>query len=145
MDTLTRRPGDLFTGRQEGIVLPSSSFANPRFNGNVKQFLSLFHRVTTQWSSVITQDEYWAACERDPLVIKTIDMLESGTHQPHPVINLSQCVWNPSHRKLFFDERLWIPDDPKLRSRLTYEAHDTPMAGHHGKATTFERLARRYW
>eukprot|EP00983_Pelagomonas_calceolata_P082118 1155819-Pelagomonas_calceolata.AAC.1 len=40
--------------------------------------------------------------------------------------------------------RLYIPQG-ELRHRLMHEAHDTPIAGHLGRAKTLERLVRQYF
>ena len=174
-DALTRRPEDAAGGRQEGIVLPSSRFAGTPIENSLSQnpfpdvpgplvspisLASSFHRLAAHWSSAVSQGEYQAACEKDPLVTRTIEMLEaeSGSSRPpmepphqrssrltHPSVDLAQCAWDPAQKKLYFDERLWIPNSPELQAKLTEEAHDAPMAGHHGIAATFERLSRRYW
>lgn len=63
----------------------------------------------------------------------------------HPLVDLAQCAWDESHKLLTYDERTWVPDDSSLRSKLVHEHHDSPFAGHNGKAATFEALTRRYW
>ncbi len=43
-------------------------------------------------------------------------------------------------------DRLYIPADLPLRTRLMHECHDTPLAGHVGKDKTIEQVKRRfYW
>ena len=47
---------------------------------------------------------------------------------------------------LYYDHRLCIPPDDRLRTSLIQECHDTPLAGHLGGAKTLEQLTRRfYW
>ena len=43
-------------------------------------------------------------------------------------------------------DRLYIPADDALRTRLLHECHDAPTAGHLGKDKTLEQVKRRfYW
>lgn len=43
-------------------------------------------------------------------------------------------------------DRLYVPADLTLRTRLLHECHDAPLAGHVGKAKTIEAVKRRfYW
>ncbi len=43
-------------------------------------------------------------------------------------------------------DRLYVPADLALRTRLLHECHDTPLAGHCGKDKTTEQVKRRfYW
>jgi hypothetical protein len=43
-------------------------------------------------------------------------------------------------------DRLYIPNDPALRTKILRECHDTPTGGHLGKDKTTEQIKRRfYW
>ena len=43
-------------------------------------------------------------------------------------------------------DRLYVPADSALRTRLLHECHDAPTAGHFGKDKTIEQVKRRfYW
>jgi hypothetical protein len=43
-------------------------------------------------------------------------------------------------------DRLYVPADRTLRTRILHECHDTPLAGHVGKDKTMEAVKRRfYW
>ena len=43
-------------------------------------------------------------------------------------------------------DRLYIPNDAPLKTRLLQECHDTPLSGHLGKDKTIEQVKRRfYW
>jgi hypothetical protein len=47
---------------------------------------------------------------------------------------------------IYNDNRIWIPRDNALRTRLLTEQHDTPISGHLGELKTLERLQRHfYW
>jgi hypothetical protein len=50
------------------------------------------------------------------------------------------------------DEGIWwlhnkvvVPDDPDLRTRIIREHHDAPWAGHRGVARTVELVSRQFW
>lgn len=44
------------------------------------------------------------------------------------------------------DDRIYIPNDPKLRTNIMHECHDSPTSGHLGKDKTIDQIKRRfYW
>jgi hypothetical protein len=44
------------------------------------------------------------------------------------------------------DDRIYIPNNSKLRSNIIHECHDTPTSGHLGKDKTIDQVKRRfYW
>jgi hypothetical protein len=45
----------------------------------------------------------------------------------------------------YFRHRLCIPNDKDLKQTFLHEAHDAKYAGHQGKHTTLETLARNMW
>lgn len=45
----------------------------------------------------------------------------------------------------YFNDRLCIPADPALRSRLLFEYHDAPTAGHPGYLKTLNAVATHFW
>lgn len=42
-------------------------------------------------------------------------------------------------------ERLYVPDNAELRTRVLREAHDSPMSGHFGYKKTISTVSRLYW
>lgn len=48
---------------------------------------------------------------------------------------------------LYYDnDRIYLPDDAQLHTRIIHECHDTPTAGHLGKDKTIDQVKRRfYW
>jgi hypothetical protein len=48
---------------------------------------------------------------------------------------------------LYYDnDRIYLPDDASLRTRIIHECHDTPTSGHLGKDKTINQVKRRfYW
>ncbi|GMF42910.1 unnamed protein product [Phytophthora fragariaefolia] len=43
------------------------------------------------------------------------------------------------------EPRIGVPNDEDLRHRVLYEAHDTPLSGHLGRAKTYTSVARNLW
>ena len=46
---------------------------------------------------------------------------------------------------LYHEELLFVPADPKLKSKLLFEAHDSPTSGHGGEAKTLWQIMNFYW
>ena len=57
-------------------------------------------------------------------------------------LDLSDCMLKEG--LLYVDGRIYVPKDDKLIAQIIKDNHDNPVAGHGGKASTFERIAR-YW
>jgi hypothetical protein len=47
--------------------------------------------------------------------------------------------------RLFYKERVYIPNVPDLKWKILKEAHDHPTAGHPGAATMLQNVQRHYW
>ena len=47
--------------------------------------------------------------------------------------------------RIFFRDKLFVPDVGQLKLRLIKKSHDDPAAGHPGKAKTYEILSRYYY
>ena len=48
--------------------------------------------------------------------------------------------------RLYYQDRIVVPDDPALRIRILAECHDSALGGHMGKDKTIEQVKRRfYW
>jgi hypothetical protein len=45
---------------------------------------------------------------------------------------------------LLYQQKLWVPDQDHLRTRLIREMHDQPSTGHQGEARTLEAIQRSY-
>src|SRR5436190_17176129 len=46
---------------------------------------------------------------------------------------------------LWYDGTIVVPDDPEIRKRILNIHHDSPIAGHQGRARTLELITRRYF
>ena len=41
---------------------------------------------------------------------------------------------------VFHEGKLWVPDEPSLKTEVLFEAHDSAIAGHTGIDKTLEQL-----
>ena len=48
-------------------------------------------------------------------------------------------------RCLFYDGKMYVPDDIDLRRRIVADHHDTPVAGHPGVLATTRSVRLSYW
>ena len=81
------------------------------------------------------------AYEADPSPSEIIASLLSGQCTSNK-ISLNEC--EVRNKRLYYRERLLIPEYPELRLHLLQQHHDAPSAGHCGQAKTFKLLARQY-
>ena len=82
------------------------------------------------------------AYQNDPLAIEIFQALRTGA-QRNRTLSLVDC--RSVNDKLFYQDRLYVPDNEELRLRIIQGSHDTPAAGHPGRERTFELLARKYF
>jgi len=58
-------------------------------------------------------------------------------------IALGLCKWKDD--LLWYQGKIWIPNDEKIRTDLISKHHEPPQAGHGGTAKTTELISRRYY
>src|SRR5437868_11784352 len=58
-------------------------------------------------------------------------------------VALGMCQWQD--KKLWYQGKVWVPEDEKLRTTIIGRHHDQPSAGHGGTAKTTELVSRRYY
>ena len=58
-------------------------------------------------------------------------------------VALGMCQWKD--KKLWYQGKVWVPEDEKIRTAIIYRHHDQPSAGHGGTAKTTELISRRYY
>src|SRR5437588_6765246 len=56
---------------------------------------------------------------------------------------LGMCQWKD--KKLWYQGKVWVPGEEKIRTAIIYRHHDQPSAGHGGTAKTTELISRRYY
>lgn len=84
-----------------------------------------------------------AACAADPTPREVLSALESGADR-HPSLTLSEC--ENRNGRLYYRGRLYIPAYDDLKAEILRRCHDAPVAGHPGRAKTYDLLSREfYW
>jgi len=58
-------------------------------------------------------------------------------------IALGVCQWKDG--LLWYQGKIWIPNDEAIRTTLITKYHEPPQAGHGGTAKTTELISRRYY
>jgi len=58
-------------------------------------------------------------------------------------IALGLCQWKNSI--LWYQGKIWIPNDEGIQTTLIAKNHESPQAGHGGTAKTTELISRRYY
>ena len=80
--------------------------------------------------------DVFEASKRDS---KYLQLLKSRRTRNDPIQEKQGLLW-------FKGDRMYVPDDLALQTRILQECHDTPTAGHLGKDKTLEQVKRRfYW
>ena len=81
------------------------------------------------------EEEMTQAYQNYPLVLEIFEALRIGA-QRNRTLSLVDC--RSVNNKLFYHDRLYVPDNEELRLRIIQGSHDTPAAGHPGRERTFE-------
>ncbi|KAL9564024.1 hypothetical protein ACKAV7_011798 [Fusarium commune] len=63
--------------------------------------------------------------------------------QRHPKITLAECTIIQG--RLLYRDRIYIPDHNPLKAALLKASHEHPIAGHPGRACTYDLLSRDYY
>ena len=58
-------------------------------------------------------------------------------------VALGLCEWRDEH--LWYEEKIWVPENEGLRTTIISRCHDNPLAGHGGTAKTTELITRQYY
>jgi hypothetical protein len=137
-DALTRRSedlpkeGDERLQHQSQIVLKRSNFLL-----NTSTISNPAPQLPANLEGLFT-----AGYESDSLPKSVINALEKN-HDRHPNITLAEC--EARNGRLFYRERLYVPDHEELKAELLRTCHESPVTGHPGRARTYEILSRNYY
>jgi hypothetical protein len=82
------------------------------------------------------------AYEQDPLPNEILKALEDGDAR-HAQITLANC--EKKGDRLYYLERLYVPDYDNLKAELLRSCHDSPVTGHPGRSKTYDLLSRDYY
>src|SRR5207302_5145348 len=80
--------------------------------------------------------------EADPFPNKVLKMLADNIQHSRE-ISLASCKCDGN--QLLYNNKLYVPNYPELRLYLLQQNHESPAAGHPGRAKTYELLSRKYF
>lgn len=80
--------------------------------------------------------------EKDEVLQSVQTALREGKPR-HARLTLAECVEQDD--LLYFRDRLYVPDCDNLKAELLRRCHESPVAGHPGRARTYDLLARTYF
>ena len=58
-------------------------------------------------------------------------------------VELGLCEWRDGC--LYYQGKIWIPEDAPVQTTLIHRHHDVPQAGHRETAKTPELICRKYY
>uniref|UniRef100_A0A0W0G8H9 Putative pro-pol protein n=1 Tax=Moniliophthora roreri TaxID=221103 RepID=A0A0W0G8H9_MONRR len=71
--------------------------------------------------------------------------LEQLLHQGVPPIKSALSDWKIEGDLLFFQNRVYVPNNMDLRRQIVQSIHETPGVGHPGQWNTVEQVQRDFW
>jgi len=118
----------------------------------------------TDWSKGVEEDNEDVIALLEELFIKTLDIelqdaVALAQKNDEAALEALHCLADPLDSPgkwsieegpnetscLFYDNRLYIPNDLDLRRRIVADHHDSPVAGHPGALATSRSIALSYW
>jgi len=78
--------------------------------------------------------------DKDKEVIKAVEEMKKAG-----VKMLRNEEWQIEEGLVLKEGRVYVPKDKKLRVKIIWLHHDTPIAGHGGQWKTVELVTRNYW
>ena len=82
------------------------------------------------------------ASRKDQKILQIKDALKKGIKEMKGVA-LGLCEWKNEH--LWYEGRIWVPENEGLRTTIISRCHDNSLAGHGGIAKTTELITRQYY
>ncbi len=76
-------------------------------------------------------------------VLKSIQKAIRDSKPRHAQITLAECT--EKEGRLYLRDRLYVPDHDELKAELLRRYHESPIAGHPGRAHTYNLLSRSYF
>jgi len=138
-DALTRRPGDLPEGGDER--LKNMEKVVLKLQNLPRELRFLADSPPTQGHPSIP-DLMTEAYETDPLPGKILEAIR--TNGSLKDITIAECTEQDG--RIQYRGKHYIPENDQLRLRFIQEHHDIALAGHPGRAKTFDLLDRQdYW
>jgi transposase InsO family protein len=132
-DALTRREGDIPDKKEQKFeqqLLPEGTFELEEL------VLDEFQDKDKGLETILQKTK------KDEQIQEIKKALQRGDKEMKKVA-LGLCQWK--NEMLWYQGKIWIPEDEGLRTHLIHENHDTTLAGHGGTAKTTELVSRRYY
>jgi len=137
-DALTRRPGDLPEGGDERLKNMEQVVLKPQ---NLPEQLRISASEMPGQEVPSISDLFAQAYSDDPLPNR---ILEAMKHKDSlKEITVAECT--EQEGQVWYRGKRYVPEGDQLRLRLIQEHHDTALAGHPGRAKTFDLLDRKYY
>ena len=142
-DTLTRREGNLPTAgdkrltRNVRILLPKERYWVIPGTEEIKLDI---------WETSECQDKNEGEIQKgsnDDAEIQDIKRNFDKGRKEMQGIALRLCQWKDG--LLWYQGKIWIPNNEEIRTTLIAKNHEPPQAGHGGTAKTTELISRRYY
>ena len=141
-DALIRRAGDLPTAgdkrftRNVGILLPKECWDFPE-DEDIK--IAALELVEFQDKDEGKIQEASNEDTEIQAIKKNLDAKETEMKG----VALGLCQWKDD--LLWYQGKIWIPNDEEIRTTLISKHHEPQQAGHGGTAKTTELISRRYY
>ena len=142
-DALTRRPRDIptmedkKTRKRVGILLPKEKYWDIPESEELKieeiELAEFQEKDEGRIQQAYNKDNEIHAIKRN---------LEEEVKEMKDVA-LGLCEWKNEH--LWYQGKIWIPNNEELRMSLIHKNHDDPLAGYGGTAKTTELVSRQYY
>ena len=124
-------------GKRRGILLPKEKYWNIPENEEVK--LEEIELVEFQDKD---EGKIQQAYDKDDKIQAIKENLKKGVKEMKGVA-LGLCEWKDEH--LWYQGKIWIPNEEELRMSIIQKNHDDPLAEHGGTAKTTELVSRQYY
>jgi len=132
-DALTRREGDLQKNDDERIRQRERTLL-PK-----EQYFEVIETVELQSNERESLQEAAKQDSEQQAIKKALE--EGKTEMKGTALGL--CQWKDD--LLWYQGKIWIPNEDKLRVELIKQHHDIPTTGHGGTAKTTELIQRKYY
>lgn len=120
------------------VLQTISTQSVPAVTNSLSPYLApVQHTISTVSKKSALLADIFEASKADPAYLKEL----KNSRQPR-----SNSITVSGGLLYYKQTRLWIPSSLELRTKILYECHDVPSAGHLGKDKTLEQIKRRfYW
>jgi hypothetical protein len=137
-DALTRRPGDLPEGGDERLKHMEQVVLKPI---NLPEQLRISANYISEPEHPTIRNLFDQAYQEDLFARKILEVIR--TKDSLKEITIAECTEHDG--QVWYGGKHYVPEGDQLRVRLIQEHHDTALAGHPGRAKTFDLADRQYY